>query len=361
MRESGSLVATAASFPSRTVVPGGAVLSMAAVTRVGVRADRTRRGLLTAMMRAQLDDVAARGEPLASLRASEARVYGRFGYGVATRGREIRMRRPGAGWRANAPRGGRVRLLGRDEMVTVLATVHETIALRRPGGMTRPASWWDGMVGHGLANREHVVAAVHTSAAGDDGFAYATVSDGDGFAHRTLRVQDLHAADVEATAGLWRFLLDVDLIGVVQGWSRPLDEPLELLLADPRHCAVTRNDDETWLRLVDVASALGARAFPATAADVEPVLLAVHDPLLAGNAGIYRIGDGTAERVGPLDGTTAPELECDVAALSMAYLGDRAPSALAATGWWQVHDAAALSRADVLFATATTPWCGTYF
>jgi GNAT superfamily N-acetyltransferase len=92
-----ALVGTATSFPSRMAVPGGAVLDTAAVTQVGVRADHTRRGLLTALMRAQLDDVAARGEALAALHATEARIYGRFGYGVATRRRPVRVRRSGRG------------------------------------------------------------------------------------------------------------------------------------------------------------------------------------------------------------------------------------------------------------------------
>ncbi len=118
--------------------------------------------------------------------------------------------------------------------------------------------------------------------------------------------------------------------------------------------------DETWLRLVDLPAALAARAFPAGGRTAAPVLLAVHDPLLPDNAGVYRLGDGTAERVGPL-GARPVELECDVAALAMAYLGDRAPSALAATGWWTVHDPAAVPRADALFATDVAPWCGTHF
>jgi len=145
----------------------------------------------------------------------------------------------------------------------------------------------------------------------------------------------------------------------------PLDDPLELLLTRPRDRAVTAEEDETWLRLVDVPVALAARAFPACGPDAGgsaagPVLLAVHDALLPDNAGVYRLGGGTAERVGPL-GAGPAELECDVAALAMAYLGDRAPSTLAATGWWTVHDPAALPRADALFATGVTPWCGTHF
>lgn len=55
-----------------------------------VRVDRTRRGL-NSLMSAQLHDVAERGEVLASLRATSHRIYGRFGYGVASRGRDLEV------------------------------------------------------------------------------------------------------------------------------------------------------------------------------------------------------------------------------------------------------------------------------
>ncbi|WP_219418787.1 GNAT family N-acetyltransferase [Pseudonocardia nigra] len=360
VHDDGRLIGTATSFPTRTAVVGGAALPTAAVTRVGVRADHTRRGVLTGMMRALLDDVAERGEALASLRASEARIYGRFGYGLATRGRTVSVRRyGGAGWRTGAPRGGSVRMLDRHEIVDVLAPLHEKLALRRTGGIMRPETWWWGPVQRRVDDREHLVAAVHTGPEGDDD-AYFLAFPGppsDPFTERTLRIEDLHAADGTATAELWRFALDLDLVGAVEGWLRPLDEPLELLLADPRDCRVTGVEDETWLRLVDVPTALAARSYRPAG----PVLLAVHDPFLERNAGVYRIADGAAERVGPLGGPVAPELECDAAALAMAYLGDRTPSQLAATGWWRVHDGAAVARADAAFATPDTPWCGTYF
>lgn len=351
----GALVATATSFPSRTAVPGGAALPTAAVTRVGVRADSTRRGMLTALMEAQLDAAAGAGEALASLRASEARIYGRFGYGVATRGRAVRLRRDGAGFRRGAPGGGSVRLLDRDEIVPVLAAVYGAIAPRRPGAIGRPDAWWAVELERRLATREHLLAAVHTGADGDDGFVVASSGHAGAEPGAVLQVGDLHAADVAATAGLWRFLLGVDLVRAVEGYLRPLDEPLELLLADPRDCATTAQEDETWLRIVDVPAALAARGWGAAAR----VRLAVRDALLPANAGVYRLADGTAERVGP-PGAGA-DLECDVAGLAMAYLGDRRPSELAAAGWWAAPDPAALPRADALFAVSGPPWCGTYF
>lgn len=354
--EGSTPIGTATSFPTRTAVPGGAALDTAGVTRVAVRADRTRQGLLSALMRAQLQDLAERGEPLASLRSTEARIYGRYGYGVATRGRRITVRTDGSGWREGAPHGGEVRLIAPADAVSVLGAVHERLALRRTGGITRRPEWWSFRLGHRIAAREPFVVAVHTGPDGDDGFAVATPVAAERVTGRTLTVVDLHAADAAATAGLWRFLLGLDLVVRLQARHRPLDEPLELLLADPRDCTVVEVGDETWLRLVDVPAALAARSWGAGPS----VLLAVHDRLLGRNDGVYRIGDGTAERVGAL-GTVEPELECDVAALAMAYLGDRAPSELVGTGWWRACDGAAIARADTLFGTAAVPWCGTFF
>lgn len=355
--ESG-LIGTTTSFPTRTVLPGGAVLDTAAVTRVGVRADRTRRGVLSALMAEQLDGCVARGEPLASLRASEARIYGRFGYGVATRGRSVTVRTRASGWRPGAPEGGSVRLLGASEVVPVLSALHERIGLRRTGNIARNPAWWVQSVGRHVAEREHVLAAVHTGPEGEDGFVVAVPGTGDDdFAARTLLVVDLHATGAGATAGLWRFLHGLDLIGRLQAGTRPLDEPLDLLLDDPRSVTVDGVTDETWLRIVDVPAALEARSWGAA----PPVLLAVHDRLRPDNAGVYRVGDGTAQRIAPLGGPVDPQLECDVAGLAMAYLGDRAPSLLAATGWWRAHDPAVLRHADAVFATAEVPWCGTHF
>ena len=350
----GRLAGTTMSMPLPMTVPGGAVLPSAAVTRVGVRADHTRRGALTALMHEQLAAFAAAGEPLASLRASEYPIYGRYGYGVATRGRWLQIDPRRAAFHPGVSPAGEVRLLDRADMLTVLPRLYRRLGAGRPGALHR-AHWWWRLAIERPGDDEVVAAAVHAGPDGDDGFAiYRPVKNTtpDDPWGTKLEVDDLHAASIEATAALWRFLLRVDMINEVSAWLRPLDEPLPLLLADPRAARTTEVSDEAWLRLVDVPRALSGRSW----AGSDAVVLAVRDGQLPANTGHYLITPDGASR------TDAPaQLECSAAVLGRLYLGDVAPSTLAATGWLGVPDRAVLPAADALFATGVVPWCGTFF
>ena len=349
------LVGTAMSFPSRVTVPGGAVLPTAAVSLVGVRADRTRRGHLSALMRVQLDDARARGDVLATLTASETGIYGRFGYGVASRARSVRLR-AGAELHGRAPGGGSVRIPAPDRLRDDVVAVYDRLAPSRVGAMARPEGWWRGFLEDPLAPQEFQGVAVHAGPDGlDDGYlVWGTESGAAGEGDR-LRVLDLQAEGAGAATDLWRYLLHVDLAGDITARRRPLDEDLSLLLTDPRRFRVEDVADEVWMRLLDVPAALAARGW----GEAAPVLLRVHDRLLPQNDGLLRIDPSDPKPVE--DGGVAPELECDADALAMAYLGDRRPSELVDAGWWTAHDGAAVERADALFATPAPPWCGTFF
>jgi predicted acetyltransferase len=349
----GTLAGTALSHSSELSVPGGAVLPMAMVTAVGVRADQTRRGVLTALMGAQLTGFT---EPVATLRASEASIYGRFGYGVATRGRTVRITSGKAAFRAGAPGGGTVRIMpiAEADRQGLLPPLYEAVSGRRPGWAARPETWWQAVRMWDLEQRDTTLAAVHTGPDGDDGFAVYRVSRGD---HgRTLDVQGLFAANDAAWGALWRFLINIDLVATIKAELRPLDEPIEELFVDRRAVSTTEIEDETWLRLVDVPAALAARTFDELGTGAGSVVIEVRDGLLAANSGRYRIGDGPAR---PVD--EPAELAMDVDALAQLYLGDVAPSVLAGVGRVDVVKPDALHAADRLFAIAGSPWCGTYF
>src|ERR671932_1107954 len=106
----GAIVGGAAAFAFELTVPGGDVPT-AGVTVVGVYPTHRRRGVLRAMMRAQLDDAHERGEPIAALFASEETIYGRFGYGVASWMGEIELPREYGAFAQPIERRGAVRFV----------------------------------------------------------------------------------------------------------------------------------------------------------------------------------------------------------------------------------------------------------
>lgn len=349
----GELGGTAMSMPGSLVVPGGAAVGAAAVTGVGVRADRTRRGLLTGLMREQLADVRRRGEPVAMLHASETVIYPRFGYGMASRTRQVSLRRGQAVLRPDAPGSGSVRLVDAATAEKVLPEVYRRIRTRRPGSITRSDAWWATRL---ASSPSGAVVAVHTDSAGvDDGFAlYEPAMNDYRFddGECDLRVSDIQAVDVAATAQLWRFLLGIDLVTRVVAIDRPVDEPLEWWLVDRRACRVSEVTDDLWVRLVDVEAALAARTFN----DTEPVVIEVRDVFLPENSGNYRIAPEGVRRC-----EDRAQLSVDVDVLGALYLGDVTVSALAASNRVDVHAPEAVEAADRLFATTEIPWCGTGF
>jgi predicted acetyltransferase len=344
------LIGTARSFDAELTVPGGKRVPLGAVTGVGVRADRTRRGVLSQLMRTQLADFAERGVPVATLYASEGPIYNRFGYGVATVANDYWIDRRRAVLRPEVPAGGEIELLSLEEAIERVPALYAQLPHSRAGMMTRPAYWWSGLERTMREAETPPVTIVHHGPGGPDGFARYGVRRKSWDDPSTLDVRDLVAATDEAFAGLWRYLLDVDLVDSIEAWG-PIDEPTPLLFTDPRAGKVIAGGDDLWLRLVDVPAALAAREY-----DGEPVVLEVTDPILEANSGRYRVGpDGVTRSDRPA------QLRLGVDALAMLYLGTWRASALVTAGRVRVSDREAAERADRLFATRRAAWCGTHF
>src|SRR6059058_2975727 len=87
-----AMVGTTAAYFFQLTVPGG-IVGAGGVTFVSVLPTHRRRGILSAMMRHQLADIAARGEAVAALFASESVIYGRYGYGSASMELQLTVRR----------------------------------------------------------------------------------------------------------------------------------------------------------------------------------------------------------------------------------------------------------------------------
>ncbi len=349
-----TMVGTVASLSSSLTVPGGASLPMAAVTAVGVRTDHRRRGALTGMMRRQLAEFAAAGEPLAALHATEPTIYGRFGYGLGTLGRTIKIRSPRARLRDDVPTAGTVRLLTTDEALRLLPDAYPRVQPTRTGLMGRSAAWW--VLSYERRLRlEYLRVAAHFDRDGTVGGWVAYRPGGfnsdDPRVGSGVQVLDFQATGQAVTNDLWRYLVGIDLVEELTAYIRPVDDPIEAMLVN-LFAVRSEPDDELWLRVVDVPAALAARAY----GPGDPVVIEVVDPLLPNNSGRYLISPHGTDRT-----AAAPALTMSVETLGMVYLGTWRPSTLAAIGRLTAHDPAALAAADVLFATDRPAWCGSLF
>jgi predicted acetyltransferase len=352
--EDGEIVATSGLLTRELTVPGG-VVAMAGVTSVGVRADHRRQGLLGRMMRGHLEAIRARGtEAVATLWASEATIYGRYGFAIGARCADLTVRSPDA--RLDGVGLPRPRLALADDARAQLAAIHDAVRPTWPGMLSRSPTEWN----HRLRDLEHERAGRSRLQAAllDDGYAVYAVRKGqtdDGLPDSVVELRELVARTPEAHAALWAFLLGLELTRRVFWEEAPVDEPIVHRLGDPRAASVTVFDS-IWVRLVDVAPALARRTYRAPV----DVVLEVADTVLPHNAGRLRLtGDEHGARCVPT--ADAADLALDVRDLGAVYLGGTPLGSLAAAGRVRELTPGALASADRALRAAREPWCPEVF
>lgn len=354
-------VGHAGAYAFETVVPGGALLPTAGVTRVGVRQSHTRRGILTAAIERLLRDSHQQGKVLASLRASEAVIYQRFGFAVAGECCDVEISRRRSTEITAPVAEGSIRILSRAETLEVVMALHDRVGLDRPGALRRPEWMQRRYLGDALGTEKAAYVIVHTNTDGvDDGWAHYSTEWPEGFAEHLggiCEVADVWGASSAVELALWKFILDLDLIETVRAEERPLDDALRFALANPRSYHAKLRYDEQWLRLLDVDAALTARSY-ARAAD--GVTISVTDPLFDHNTGTWQISADGARRVadGAADGA---DLSTTINGISAAYMGGTAWSDLLAGGQVSATTDGAIATADLLFASRPLPRSGSFF
>lgn len=357
------IVATAGTYSLQLTVPGGASVPIGGLTWVGVLPTHRRRGLMRRMMMRHLEDVAARGEPLGALLASEAAIYGRFGYGIATMLARYEMDRRGSTFLSPTEDPGSVRLVDKETFLGLVTDLHERIRLRTVGEVSRPTVGWNSVVAsweEEASGWQGMLYGVHDDADGEpDGFVVYRVGE-DSWEHALpqMRLDIFKVVGVNDAVrnALVRYLLDIDLVKTVRILDAPVDDPVRWLLADPRQLRTIRVWDGLWLRVVDVPAALTARRYE----NAGQLTIEVVDDVLPAVAGRYLL-DGSPADASCVSTQKDPDIVLGVRALASLYLGGVSATALAAAGRIEERTAGAVSVADRMFTTARAPFCETGF
>ncbi|MFH8345125.1 GNAT family N-acetyltransferase [Streptomyces sp. NPDC018045] len=363
--------ATLAGYALEMTLPGGPA-PVAGIGYVAVAPPHRRRGLMRELLRRALTALhEERAEPVVVLHSTEPGIYGRFGFGLASRAVEVsvppeaRAFAPEAEGEAAAEAGRKVEAAGltldvvpAEEAHSAIADIYRACLHQRPGMLRRDAAWQRRAVEDEPASRHGAGRLLCMVASGPGGAArgYALYRLRPAWERSrpryALSVREVFARDPAAYAFVWRSLLDTDLAGTVSAAARPVDDPLLALLDDPRSAAPTVRD-QLYARAVDLDRALTARTYSAPV----DVVLEVRDALCPWNAGRWRLtagADGGAEcaRTG-----AAADLALTAREVGAVLLGGGSPAQLALAGRVTELRPGALRAASAAFHHDPAPFC----
>ena len=311
--------------PMEMSLPGGALVPIAGLTWVGVHPDSRRRGVLAAMMADHLTRTHDAGTAISALHASEAAIYGRYGYGTAVLTHQVDL---GRGTTFTAPH--------LEDEVAALTT--HLVTMSDPGVAERMRA----------CQLAHAADFPGTIVGSPDFFALLSHEppeqlrdkerrrvlfarrDGEDVGFTGLRrehkwndarpsgtaVVGSFTGGPAARLALARRVVDLDLMGTTKLENVGVDDPILAWVGGPRGTGDIKTWDSTWVRLVDLQAAWPLRSYEVDC----DVVVEVEDRHAPWHAGRWRLtcssGSGEAER------TEAPaDVTLDIAVLGAGYLG----------------------------------------
>lgn len=346
----GAIIGVAGSFSFDMTLPGGSTVPTSGVTWVSVSATHRRQGVLTGLIDACHVDSDDRGEPVAILFASEAGIYERFGYGIASHVRVAVVQRASARFRPDiAVTTGAVRYLDGDEAAAHRVRAWDPFRRRRAGELSRSQVWHDALTEMAGKPSNGMTPCFHL--AHDDGYAAYRIAEKwtDGIPENRLEVSEVVANSAQAHRDLWHTILGVDLVATIRCRSLAIDDPLPYYLTDSRAVRTNSLHDGLWANVRDVAVCFGARQYGSA------------DRLVIESAGRRWAIESDGAEASCRSVRTRPDLVVDQASLGALLLGGIRPSQLAAAGRISARSDAILRRADAFFLLNPAPHCQTYF
>ncbi len=354
-------VATYATFVKPMNVGPGTELDTHLIADVTVRATHRRQGLLRTILTNDLKQAATNGLPLAALRAGEATIYGRYGFGPAIFTRHTDIDTSSQFTLHNTPTG-HVEIADPSALLAIAPQVFDQFHAHTLGSLRRQAFYPSKIAGLWAEDRPQpdtrVRAALHYDTTGTiDGYVSYTFTPRD---HQpgALDIVDLLATTPNAYLGLWQHLASIDLTTLVRYRQAPASDPLAWAIHDRQGYHVTRIEDAVWLRILDVTQALQHRHYDTDG----QTHITLTDPLDI-TTGTYHLqvrhGAGTVTRT-HADPTTT-DASMTISTLSSLYLGGTRATLLAHAGHITTRHPDALTELDTLLAHPQDPYCTTQF
>lgn len=342
-----------------TMRANGKAVSLGGVTAIGTLPEYRRQGLLRAITTRSLADMRERGQAVAALWASQAAIYQRYGYALASELVRYRIDTTEVAFADGDAGSARVVRMNADAGYDVMKKVYIDFVRDRMCYLHRAKPMWmNAVLSSSPATGPAHIAVAHAQDGAAIGYVvYHVRNDKTGHPTRgqEIVVKDLVWSNPDAYRSLWSWLARHDLVGRIDWRRAPVDDPAPELFMEPR-LLNTSSQDGIWLRIVDVVQSLSQRGYQTTGSMTIDV---AEDDLTPWNAGRFKI-DCSPDGATVVRSRVDADLTLSIKALASLYSGFRTPRQLAAWGLVKGDDAA-LGLATRIFATRHAPHCPDQF
>ncbi len=248
-------VATFASWDG-TINAGNAMAATNFITDVTVQVSHRRRGLMNALMTTDLTEARERSDVLAVLTATDARLYGRFGFGVTASARRLEIE-SGAKFQLRTEPVGHSVFADPANIAALRRQLFEKFHARQYWSVGRANHYWTSGFDWHTQRPIPQRGVVHFDEHGEpDATLVFTVEED------SLRIVDLLGISTGAEIELLRLLAHGEAHERII-WPRCHDprHPLPWALEDSRVVRTTKEFDTVWVRVLNVERALEMRRF----------------------------------------------------------------------------------------------------
>ena len=356
------IIGTANSFGESISLPSNKKAKVAAVSYVSVMPTHRRQGILSEMMKIQLNEIhSVHKEPLAVLWPSESAIYGRFGY-APTHEKHYSISKNNAKFLPQISSDNlKINFLNKKEAIEYYVQVNNKLMESRPGVMELTNDWAErrieDLISNHLSNGPSYFIGIFDNKTPVGIVTYSIENNNDyGNMPASLHIWDILYLNIESAIKLWNFCLNIDLVEEIHAKGVPEDDVLEALLISPGDLNA-RLTTGLWIRIVDVINALEARSYEHNG----EIILKVEDSIIKDNNNTYLLN--TNDKSNPKCEITSknPDVEITIQGLSEIYLGTFDLNNLIASGNINIKNKKDIKTIKEIFKSESKPFCPMHF
>ncbi|MFC1948057.1 enhanced intracellular survival protein Eis [Chloroflexota bacterium] len=351
----GKLVTSYAAW-SLVVAANGKDVPVAGVTTVGTLPVSRRLGALRKITTRHFETLHEQGEvSVAALYASRAAIYRRYAYSPVVISSSYSVEPRYIEFVVGNEPEGSLKEAGEYD-VSTLADLYDRFINARTGYLRRSEDMWKRRLSPRPQEQVQHYRIIYNEDGNDLGYVIYSVRPvpGKRWAHN-IHINDLVWLTPSAYRGIWEFFNRMDILEEVKWGQVPSDDPLRLLLQEPRMLNM-RSSDGMYARIIDVSRALPRRGY-----DEEGKLtFKITDNVCQWNEKIWEL-EASVNGSSIKETGKTPQLEMPASTLSLLYFGQISATEAARMGRLDVNDPNCLPAWDRVMRTRYKPACADGF